>query len=259
MLFCSLMHKYDIFQVMHTHLRHAMPFPQIPKTLNVCAFEFLIMSDNYCRYFESVLPAEMRRHLILNREKILDNHMWNKDSTLLVHLRDGELATHFSRALEACHKGTGPQLSQPQASPMVVRSLRAPVASWQSSQMSQPASGAAGDAAAGIEMGLSAFMAAGLAMGQSHADASRAQTSTSTSKSDGQAAEAGSKIDESKADPQMAAAPGQAPAKVDSSKLVTPDRVDSKMASTSAAPTPISEKNAKMHVQKQLTSVARVS
>ena len=70
-------------QVMHTHLRHALPFPQIPKALNVCAFEFLIMSDNYCRYFESILPAEMRRHLMLNREKILDQYMWKADSTLL--------------------------------------------------------------------------------------------------------------------------------------------------------------------------------
>ena len=44
--------------------------------------------------------------------------------------------------------------------------------------------------------------------------------------------------------------------------VVTPERDDSKMASTSsatsAAPTPLSEKNAKAPVQKQLTSVARV-
>jgi len=261
---------------MHTHLRHVLPFPQIPMALNVCAFEFLIMTENYLRYFEIILPAEMRRHLLLNREKILDQHMWQNDSALLAHLRDRDLATHFSRELESCNRGAVAQ-RQPQASPMVVRSLRSPAASWLSPPRPLPRAGAAAAVAAAAaaaadagEGGLSALMTAGLAssLGQSHAEACKAQAASAAASSDNgnHAAPADSKADKVQgAAAQVAAcrttaAQGRAETQPagGAANVITPERVDSKLASTSAAPTPLSDKNAKAPVQKQLTSVARV-
>jgi hypothetical protein len=113
--------------VVHTHKRHALPFPAIPTAFKVCAFEFYIMTDNFLRYFEHVLPTEVRRMLVLNRERILDGFVWQRDSTLLAHLRDADLAAHFTRAIESCAKAGSAGVSHmAQASPMVVRSMRRP-------------------------------------------------------------------------------------------------------------------------------------
>jgi hypothetical protein len=58
--------------VLHTHMRHHMPFPQIPMAFKVCALEFYIMTDNFLNYFQDILPTEVRRHLVHQREAILD-------------------------------------------------------------------------------------------------------------------------------------------------------------------------------------------
>lgn len=58
--------------VLHTYMRHHMPFPQIPMAFKVCALEFYIMTDNFLNYFQDILPTEVRRHLVRQREAILD-------------------------------------------------------------------------------------------------------------------------------------------------------------------------------------------
>ena len=101
--------------VLHTHMRHAhaLAFPRIPLAFKVCALEFYIMTDNFMRYFETVLPAEMRRHLNHNRQRILDYNIWKKDSTLLAHLlstsdRDLSVNPNFS-----CFTSTKVQILTP--------------------------------------------------------------------------------------------------------------------------------------------------
>ena len=72
--------------------------------VQVCAFEFFLMTENFLRYFEAVLPAELRRMLVANRDKILDSFVWKRDSVLLAHVRDRDLCAHFVRSLDACVK-----------------------------------------------------------------------------------------------------------------------------------------------------------
>ena len=106
------------------------PYMNVCVFVQVCAFEFFLMTENFLRYFEAVLPAELRRILVANRDKILDSFVWKRDSALLAHVRDRDLCAHFVRSLDACVKAganVSSNLAAPtQASPMPVRSFRPP-------------------------------------------------------------------------------------------------------------------------------------
>ena len=246
--------------VMHTHLRHQMPFPQIPTAFKVCALEFYIMTDNFLRYFENILPTEMRRHLVLNRERILDSNIWMKDSTLVGHLRELDLCSYFSRALESCHRGAsngGPGLP-PQASPMIVRSVRESVVRKQESSM---AGIGALLAAAGMSGGAGGLAASLLAMHRS-ADKNPSKDATSVGKLedkpgdkkeecvDGPTATVEPKTTTTEAKSEVGAVGGNS-SNGGEDKTVTPE----KSLRLSAAATP--DKNGKLHIQKQLVCVAR--
>jgi len=227
--------------VFHIHMRHHLSFPQIPIAFGVCALEFYIMTDNFLTYFQDILPTEVRRHLARKRENILDQHMWKKESTLVAHLRERDLAAHLSRALETCHKGAA---LPAQASPMIVRSCLPPA---------RPVAAASEGLGAFLrEAGLSGGcggLAAALAMQQpvpkTEAPAERAvkaEKSAAEVRAEGRAEDRGPQA-------KQQAARG-VPDKPD-----TPERKDVQM---SAATTPFVDKaNKNLHILKQLTSVAR--
>ena len=178
-------------------------------------------------------------------------HLWKKDSTLVAHLGERDLASHLSRALETCLKGTG---IPAQASPMIVRSVCSPqiVLGCPPSLRPSPGGGEGIGAlltAAGISGGAGG-LAAALAMRQP------SPVPEKTSKSE--------PLPENAANAQAAKksrSEDKVPeAKTQSVRGVTdrPDTPERKEVQLSTATTPLVDKSSnKLHILKQLTSVAR--
>ena len=133
--------------VIQTHLSRTVPFafPAVLHAFGVSEYEFLVMTENFLRDFETQLPREVGKHILQILHRIVDCDAWSC-SPLLTIFEDEEMSRHFALAIESFHASgfqQTPNLSQPLAgeasgsdaspalnkvpeSPLIVRAPRPP-------------------------------------------------------------------------------------------------------------------------------------
>ena len=176
--------------------------------------------------------------------------MWKKDSTLVAHLRERDHASHLGRALETCLKGTG---MPAQASPMIVRSVCSPQIVRCPPPLRPSPGGSEGIGALLTAAGLSGG-AGGLAAALAMHQPSPVPEKTRKSEPPAENAANAQAAKKSKSEDNTPEAKTQGERGV-TDRPGTPER---KEVQLSTATTPHVDKSSnKLHILKQLTSVAR--
>jgi hypothetical protein len=90
--------------VIQTHLSRTVPFafPAVLRAFEVNEYEFLVMTENFLRDFETQLPRDVSKHILQILHRIVDCDAWHCPS-LLKLLADEELSRHFASAIESFH------------------------------------------------------------------------------------------------------------------------------------------------------------
>jgi hypothetical protein len=88
--------------VIQTHLTRTVPFafPAVLRAFEVNEYEFLVMTENFLRDFESHLPRDVGKHILQLLKRIVDCDAW-RCSSLLSILSSEEMSRHFACAIDS--------------------------------------------------------------------------------------------------------------------------------------------------------------
>ena len=153
--------------VIQAYLSRTVPFafPAVLLAFEVNEYEFLVMTENFLRDFESQLPREVGKHILHLLHRIVDCDAW-RCSSLLSILANEEMSRHFASSVDSFHtsvqqpapslvppvsaaEATGSEAQQKvPESPLIVRAPRPPRHSLSGTSnadvaLSKPSSGGA--------------------------------------------------------------------------------------------------------------------
>ncbi len=88
--------------VIQTHLTRTVPFafPAVLRAFEVNEYEFLVMTENFLRDFESHLPRDVGKHILQLLKRIVDCDAW-RCSSLLSILSSEDTSRHFANAIDS--------------------------------------------------------------------------------------------------------------------------------------------------------------
>jgi hypothetical protein len=88
--------------VIQTHLTRTVPFafPAVLRAFEVNEYEFLVMTENFLRDFESHLPRDVGKHILQLLKRIVDCDAW-RCSSLLSVLSSEDMSRHFALAIDS--------------------------------------------------------------------------------------------------------------------------------------------------------------
>ena len=88
--------------VIQTHLSRTVPFafPAVLRAFEVNEYEFLVMTENFLRDFESHLPRDVGKHILQLLKRVVDCDAW-RCSSLLSILSSEEMSRHFAYAIDS--------------------------------------------------------------------------------------------------------------------------------------------------------------